>query len=57
VLALLAVFALQDSTFARAESLLAHHDLTSARSVAEQQVRAHPNDPRAHLLLGRVWYA
>jgi hypothetical protein len=57
VLALLAVFALQDSTFARAESLLAHHDLTSARPIAEHLVAVHPDDPRAHLLLGRVWYA
>ena len=57
MLALLALFALQDSTFARAESLLAHHDLTSARPIAEHLVGVHPTDPRAHLLLGRVWYA
>lgn len=57
MLALLAVFALQDSTFARAESLLAHHDLTPARRIAEHLVAVHPDDPRAHLLLGRVWYA
>ncbi|HXH63311.1 MAG TPA: GWxTD domain-containing protein [Gemmatimonadales bacterium] len=57
MLALLAVFALQDTTFARAESLLAHHNLTSARPIAEHLVAVHPDDPRAHLLLGRVWYA
>lgn len=47
----------QDSSYTRAESLLTAHDLTAARRAAEQLVAAHPREARAHLLLGRVWYA
>jgi hypothetical protein len=46
-----------DSAYNRAESLLAARDLGAARAAAEQLVTSSPNDPRAHLLLGRVWYA
>ncbi len=46
-----------DPAYVRAESLLTLHDLRGARAVAESLVAAHPNDPCAHLLLGRVWYA
>ena len=54
---LLAALLAQDSSFARAESLLASHDLVAARRAAERLVTQHPHDPRAHLILGRVWYA
>jgi tetratricopeptide (TPR) repeat protein len=40
-----------------AESLLAARDLPAARAAAEDLTRRHPDDPRAHLLLGRVWLA
>jgi hypothetical protein len=46
-----------DSAYIRAESLLAARTLGAARAAAEQLVTSSPNDPRAHLLLGRVWYA
>lgn len=46
-----------DTSYARAESLLASGDLRGARAVAERLVAASPNDPRSHLLMGRVWYA
>lgn len=46
-----------NTSYARAESLLASGDLRGARAVAERLVAASPNDPRSHLLLGRVWYA
>lgn len=49
------LFGLQDSLTARAESLLAHRDLSGARKVAESLVRRHPDDASAHVLLGRVW--
>ncbi len=45
-----------DTTYARAESLLALGDLRGARAAAERLVASSPSDPRAHLLLGRVWY-
>jgi hypothetical protein len=47
----------QDPGYARAQSLLATQDLPQARSAAERLVNAHPQDARAHLLLGRVWLA
>jgi hypothetical protein len=47
----------QDPGYARVESLLAAHDLLSARKAAERLVEAQPQDSRAHLLLGRVWLA
>jgi hypothetical protein len=40
---------------ARAESLLARHELPEARAIAERLVAADRNSARAHLLLGRVW--
>src|SRR5712692_3556723 len=46
----------QDSLAARAESLIAAHQLPAARHIAEQLVSAHPSDASAHLLLGRVLY-
>ena len=46
-----------DSPYARAESLLTIGRLDEARSIAEGLVRAHPTDPRARLLLGRVHLA
>lgn len=46
-----------DSLYARAESLLGARDLRGARAIAERLVATSPEDPRAHLLLGRVWYA
>ena len=48
-------FSLQDPLVAKAESLLARHDLRGARKVAETLVRHHPDDPSAHMLLGRIW--
>ena len=56
---LLALFVLlqQDSYYQKVESLLAAHDLPAARAAAEHLVAAHPQDARAHLLLGQVWYA
>src|SRR5215467_9389895 len=57
MLPLLLLLLPQDSLAARAESLLAAHDLPAARRVAEQLISAHPADASAHLLLGRVLYA
>ena len=51
----LLLLTLQDPLTARAESLLARHELAAARSLAEDLVRRHPDDPAIHLLLGRVW--
>lgn len=47
----------QDTSYARVASLLAAHDLAAARRGAERLVARTPDDPRAHLLLGRVWLA
>src|SRR5579859_5922179 len=55
MLLLLALLAGPDSLYARAESLLANHHLKEARQVAEDLVRMHPDDERAHLLLGRIF--
>lgn len=44
-----------DSLAARAESLLAAHQLPEARALAEQLVRDHPDNEHDHLLLGRIW--
>ena len=55
--ALLLALAAQDSAYARAESLLAAHDLPAARRAAEHLVAVYPHDARAHLILGRVWLA
>src|SRR2546422_6759328 len=57
MLALMLVLLQQDASLAQAESLLGHQDLGAARVIAEQLVRTHPNDPTAHLLLGRSWFA
>jgi hypothetical protein len=57
VLALLAALAFQHPQAARAESLLTAGALRDARRVAEQIVNQSPKDARAHLLLGRVWFA
>jgi tetratricopeptide (TPR) repeat protein len=54
MLAILVLLTLGDSTYARAESLLAHHHLSAARRIAEKLVAQHPNDEEAHLLLGRI---
>lgn len=53
---LLALLALADSGYAQAESLLAKHQLPEARAAAERLVKDHPEDERAHLLLGRVMF-
>ena len=50
-------FSFPDTSFARAESLLARGDLRGARAIAERLVAAAHTDSRSHLLLGRVWYA
>jgi hypothetical protein len=56
ILLALGLLAAPDSLdFARAESLLARHDLPEARAIAEQLVAEDRNSERAHLLLGRVW--
>ncbi len=55
--ALLLALAAQDTAYARAESLLAAHDLPAARRAAEQLVARYPHVARAHLILGRVWLA
>jgi len=47
----------QDSLYRRTEVLLTAHDLPAARRAAEGLVTAHPQDARAHILLGNVWYA
>jgi hypothetical protein len=39
---------------ARAEDVLAQHDLEGARGIAEQAAGVHPHDPAVHLLLGRI---
>lgn len=57
MLPLLLLLLPQDSLAARAESLIAAHDLRAARHIAEQLVSRHPADAAAHLLLGRVLYA
>jgi hypothetical protein len=56
MLPLLLLLLPQDSLAARAESLIAAHQLPAARHIAERLVSAHPNDASAHLLLGRVFY-
>jgi len=55
--ALLLALAVQDSAYARAESLFAAHDLPAARRAAEHLVATYPHDAQAHLILGRVWLA
>lgn len=55
--ALLVVLALQDPSPPDPESLLVAGRLPEARQAAERLVARHPNDARAHLLLGRVWSA
>ena len=57
MLALLLLLLPQDSLAARAESLLAAHNLPAARRIAEHLVSTHPSDAAAHLLLGRILYA
>jgi len=57
VFALLLSFLQSHTTYARAETLLVSGDLRGARVLAERLVAASPNDPRSHLLLGRVWFA
>jgi len=47
----------QEPAYTRVEALLAAHDLAAARRLAEQLVTVHPQSPRAHMLLGQVWYA
>lgn len=50
------IAAVQDTLpYARAESLLAHHQLPAARAIAESLIAEDPRDEQAHLLLGRVW--
>ncbi len=55
--ALLLALAAQEPAYARAESLLAAHDLPAARRAAEHLVAAYPRDARARMILGRVWLA
>ncbi|HEY6222687.1 MAG TPA: GWxTD domain-containing protein [Gemmatimonadales bacterium] len=57
MLPLLLLLLPQDSLAARAESLIAAHNLPAARRIAEQLVSTHPANASAHLLLGRVLYA
>ncbi|HKC48426.1 MAG TPA: GWxTD domain-containing protein [Gemmatimonadales bacterium] len=57
MLPLLLLLLPQDSLAARAESLLAAHNLPAARHIAERLVATHPSDAAAHLLLGRILYA
>jgi len=52
---LLLLLGLQTPPAAKPESLLALHDLPAARKAAQALVRRHPDDPSAHILLGRVW--
>jgi hypothetical protein len=47
----------QDSSMARVESLLAAGDVRQALKLATKIVQRRPQDPAAHLLLGRVHYA
>jgi hypothetical protein len=56
MLALLAVLSLQGPA-TRAEVLLAAGELPAARALAERLVAAHPQNPAAHMLLGRIWFA
>ncbi|HYK11006.1 MAG TPA: GWxTD domain-containing protein [Gemmatimonadales bacterium] len=49
------LLSLQDPLVARAESLLARHELAGARKAAETLVQRYPDDASVHLLLGRVW--
>src|SRR6266550_2942987 len=56
MLALLQLLLPQDSLYAHAESLLAQRNLPAARQVAERLVAGHPDDSRAHFLLGRIWF-
>jgi len=56
MLALLLLLLPQDSLYAHAESLLAQRNLPAARRVAERLVADHPDDPRPHFLLGRIWF-
>ena len=57
MLALLLVFLPHDSLYARADSLIAAHNLPAARRIAETLVTRHPQDAAAHVLLGRVLIA
>ncbi len=57
MIALLFLLVSQDSLYARADSLIAAHNLPAARRIAETLVSAHPSDVAAHLLLGRILYA
>jgi tetratricopeptide (TPR) repeat protein len=57
MIALLLLLVPQDSLHARADSLIAAHNLPAARRIAESLVSAHPSDAAAHLLLGRILYA
>jgi len=56
MLALLQLLLPQDSLYTHAESLLAQRNLPAARQVAERLVAGHPDDSRAHFLLGRIWF-
>jgi len=56
VFALLLVL-LQDPATADPDSLLAARRLPEARRVAEHWITQRPDDPHAHLALGRVWQA
>lgn len=57
MIALLFLLWSQDPLYARADSLIAAHNLPAARRIAESLVSAHPSDVAAHLLLGRILYA
>ncbi|HXJ31033.1 MAG TPA: GWxTD domain-containing protein [Gemmatimonadales bacterium] len=57
MIALLLLLVSQDPLYARADSLIAAHNLPAARRIAESLVSAHPADAAAHLLLGRILYA
>jgi tetratricopeptide (TPR) repeat protein len=57
MIALLLLLVSPDSLYARADSLIAAHNLPAARRIAESLVSAHPRDAAAHLLLGRILYA
>ena len=57
MIALLLLLVSQDPLYARADSLIAAHNLPAARRIAESLVSAHPSDVAAHLLLGRILYA
>ena len=53
----LLVVLLQDPAAADPDSLLAIRRLPDARRAAERLIAQHPEDPHAHLALGRVWQA